>query len=163
MEHPTNDEQMIAIGGLVQNAAIADAILFGAFRILSKLEQKPARAIFFAFDAQPPRRRMIERLVGEIGDNTDKTLVTAILRLAETVYNQRNELAHALLMRTAPHVDAPAMRFNPKHLDEGESTKPVTHGYLKDLRHKSSEAMNSALEKYSELCQKHGAPPQLSY
>jgi hypothetical protein len=163
MEHPTWDEQMIAIGRLVQNAAIADAILFSLFRVLSGLEIRPARAIFFTFDSQPPRKRMIERLVGQVGDEIDKAKSDRIISFSETVYKQRNELAHALLLRQDQDENSPAFRQNPKHLDEQESTKPVTYGYLEDLRRKSHAAVNAALEEYGNLCQKRGVPDRLEY
>lgn len=142
------------VGKLVQNAAINELYMFGAFQILSKCNPKIAAAIFYTLDSFPGKKTLLTRVCAISGDDRDKELVDAIIDASYKSNNQRQQVSHGLALSQDEN-DNPQIILNPKSMDP----KPVSHAFATHLLKHSSEALFAGKEKFELLSQKHGVPP----
>lgn len=152
------DHHLMMVGKLVNNAAICDAILFSAFKIISGCEEEIASAIYFSSETLQAKKNIINRVLKVIGDDIETKIVHRIISATEKSQNQRNELSHALLQVSGD--GNKILRLNPRHQDQ--PGKPVTGPYLDSLLKQSSRAHLDAYLAFQELCQKRGIPPSVN-
>lgn len=146
-----------AVGGLTLFAALTDAVLFSAFVVVSGIEVKLARAIYYTLDAIPTRKAMINRVLNISADKATKKLVHEIMQAVDKAHGPRNELAHALVLMD--ETTKGGMRFSPK--DQQQPNRPVTEAYLRSLLDPAHEATMEAGYAYRRLCGKLGVPDKL--
>jgi hypothetical protein len=153
----TDDEYCIAVGRMVNNATLADACLFSAFRILSGCELTLARAIYYTADALPTRRNMVMRVLEVTGDEQDKKLATEIADEALAASKARNEFAHSMVHGPLNDVQG---KYNPKILMA--PNKKITRRGLAAAVDVTAIASAKANKAYAALCAKHGVPHLLA-
>ena len=56
----SQEEHLVMVGKLVQNAAITESLMFTAFKILSGCPLNIARAIFYTLDSFPARKPLLK-------------------------------------------------------------------------------------------------------
>ena len=152
------DESMMMVGKLVNNAAICDAILFSAFKIITGCEHKIAHAIYFASETFHSKRNIINRILKVSDDKGEKKIIQRIISATEKSQNQRSELSHALL-RVSPDGQK-ILSHSPRR--QSQAHKPVTYPYLESLLKNSSQAYLDAYRAFQELCQNRGIPPSIN-
>jgi hypothetical protein len=152
------DKHLMTAGMLINNAAVCDAILFSAFKIISGCDEKIAKAIYFASESLPAKRNIVKRILEVIGDANESAIVGRIMDGVTTSHNQRNEVSHALLR--ASHDGKKILAHNPRH--RVQPKKPETVPALDALLKKSTQAHLDAHRAFQELCQKRGIPPTVS-
>ena len=150
----SSNEHLIIVGKLEHLATVTELILCGALRVLLGCQPKVARAIFYTLDSFPGKRNLLQRVVAEVGDDRDKTLVDAMIAAAERASNQRRQVAHAVVFFKEQDLGSSFKIFSPKSGDE----KQVSKEWHQHLYDHSSEAQKAGLEAYAELCQKRGVP-----
>lgn len=150
----TNEEYLMAVGKVVNNATLAEAFMFTAFKILSGCETIIASAIFYTHDSFSGKKSLLRRLVESVGDDEDKRLIGAIIDACIKSNNQRRELAHSIPGWAEPHTTSPAIIYQPKT----RSTKPVTKDSLLALIRVSFEAVQEGQTAFQKLAEKHGKP-----
>jgi hypothetical protein len=127
--------------------------LLGAFKLLSGCEIEMAKVIFYSIDSFQGRKSLLNRVVGAVGDGTDKTLVKAIIDAAQKSNDQRQHVSHAILAHVGP-------TFNELRLLRPKSnTKvPVTKEYMGDLMKNSWEALSASQKALQTLLAKRVVP-----
>lgn len=149
------DEHLMMVGKLVNNAAVCDAILFSAFKVISGCDGKIATAIYFASESLPAKKNVMRRILIAINDQTETEIVGRIMDGTAASHTQRNEVSHALLQ--ASHDGKKILAHNPRR--QVQPQKPVTGTSLDALLKKSSQAYLDTYRAFLELCQKRGIPP----
>ena len=152
------DQHLMTVGKLTNNAAVCDAILFNAFKIISGCEHPIAKAIYFATESLPSKKNIMTRVVGAIGSEPEAKIIQGLITAVEKSHAQRNELSHALL-RISPDGQRLTSQ-NPRR--QIQSQKPVTAAYLGALLKNSTQAHLGAWKAFQDLCQKRGVPPIVS-
>jgi hypothetical protein len=153
----TRVEHFAAVGRLVNNAALADAMMFNVFRVLSGCSVPVAKAIFFTLDAYPTRRSLIDRVASLHSDPELTALALAVCENAKNIQDNRNALAHALLLEREIEPDE-LLLHNPKR---PRSKRPVTAGYLESLIKPTAMWLREANSAFEALCARRSVPPQL--
>ena len=151
------DHYLKRVGELVNNAALCDAILFSAFKVLSGCEGEIAIAIYFASESLSSKKNIITRIRKAVGDDVDKEIIQRLFSAVEKAQNQRNELSHALLRISQ---EGEILTHNPRN--QVQPKKTITGPYLDSLLKNSSLAFLEARKAFQELCQKHGKPQTIS-
>ncbi|MDP2817649.1 MAG: hypothetical protein Q8O29_05115 [Polaromonas sp.] len=152
------DAHLMMVGKLVTNAAVCDAILFSAFRVVSGCEATIASAIYFSSESLPAKKNVVKRILLAVGDSEETEIVGRIMDATTSAHTQRNEVSHALLR--ASHDGKKILAHNPRRQVQPE--KPVTGPSLDGLLKKSSKAYLDAYRAFLELCQKRGIPPTVT-
>lgn len=148
------DHHLMMVGKLVNNAALCDAILFSAFKIISGCDENIASAIYFSSEALSTKKNIISRILKAIEDDAETDIVDRIISATEKSQTQRNELSHALLTTSGDQL----LRMNPRY---PRQKKPVTGPYLDSLLKNSTQAYIDSYKAFNELCQKRGVPPSV--
>jgi hypothetical protein len=154
----TDDEYCVAVGRMVNNAALADACLFSAFRILSGCEATLARAIYYAADALHTRQTMTMRVCDVVGDDEDRRLIQEIAAQAVIANTTRSDFAHSMAHGPIDNIQS---KYRPKLLRNPNTT--VTRQGLAATVDITAIASAKANKAYAELCKKHGVPHVLQF
>jgi len=149
---------MRLVGMVSHNAALAELAMFEAFVLLSGCTPEVAEAIFYTLDSVPAKATMLRRVVSRVGGPTEmRALVDKILKGVDTSNQQRQFLAHALLVPKAELPEGPFHLHRPR---AGEST-PLTAQRMTELRVAAVEGARTALNSYLELCKARRVRPSL--
>lgn len=149
------DEHLMMVGKLVNNAAVCDAILFSAFKVISGCEVKIAKAIYFESESLPAKKNVVNRILIAINDKAETEIVGRIMDGTVASHTQRHEVSHALLQ--VSHDGKKILAHNPRR--QIQPRKPVTGPSLDALLKESSQAYLDTYRAFLELCQKRGIPP----
>lgn len=149
------DEHLMMVGKLVNNAAVCDAILFSAFKVISGCDGNIASAIYFASESLPAKKNVVRRILAALNDKSETEIVGRIMDGATDSHPQRNEVSHALLR--ASHDGKKILAHNPRR--QVQPRKQVTGPSLSALLKKSTQAYLDTYRAFLELCQKRGIPP----
>lgn len=152
------EQHLMMVGKLVNNAAVCDAILFSAFRVISGCNGKIAGAIYFASESLPAKKNVVKRILAALGDQAETEIVTRIMEATTDAHTQRNEVSHALLR--ASHDGRKVLTHNPRR--QVQPKKPVTGPSLDALLKKSTQAYLDTYRAFQDLCQKRGIAPTVS-
>lgn len=147
---------MSMTGKLVINAALCDAIMFSAYRLISKCSREVAIATYYASESFSSKRNLIKRVIESTSNKDDDKILGKIIKATEKANNQRNELSHAVLQVYGDEL----MVLNPRRIINPKTK--LTGPYLDSLLKNSSLAHIEAIKSYQELCQKHGVPPTIN-
>lgn len=145
------------VGKLVNNAAVCDAILFSAFKIISGCDGKIASAIYFSSESLPAKKNIVTRVLKAIDDASETEIVNRIMAGTTASHTPRNELSHALLR--ASDDGQKILSHNPRR--QSQAHKPITGPYLDSLLKQSAQAHLETYQAFLELCQKRGIPPSV--
>jgi hypothetical protein len=149
------DHHLMMVGKLVNNAALCDAFLFSAFKIISGCTQEIAIAIYYSSESLPAKKNLVKRILKAIKDKEKEKIINRISFAAEKANNQRNELSHALLK----YQDGQFLVHNPRQQDQ--TKKQLTGNYLGSLLKHSTMAYLEAYKSYHQLCQRRGISPTI--
>ena len=149
-------EYLQAVGTLTLYAALTDAILFSAFVVTSGIEVQIARAIYYALDAMPTKKTMVNRVLNVVSKDS-KPIVQEIMEAVDKAHGKRNELAHAVVMYDEESKGA--LRYSAK--DQQQPYRPITEAYLRSLLAPALAATTEATDAYRRLCKKLGVPDRL--
>lgn len=149
------DHHLMMVGKLVNNAALCNALLFSAFKIISTCDENIASAIYFSSEALSTKKNIITRILKAIKDDAETKIVERIISATEKSQAQRNELSHALLTSSGSQI----LRMNPRYPSQ---KKPVTGPYLDSLLKNSTRAYLDSYKAFQELCQKRGITPSVN-
>ncbi len=152
------DQHLMMVGKLVNNAAVCDAILFSAFKVISGCDGEIAKAIYFASESLPSKKNVMKRILTAIAIPEETEIVGRIMDGTTDSHTQRNEVSHALLK--ASHDGKKILAHNPRRQVQPE--KRISGPSLDALLKKSSQAYLDTYRAFLELCQRRGIPPTVS-
>lgn len=152
------DPYLARIGELAHQAAGADLYLFNAFLTLTGLDIRQGRAVYYSVEAITPKKSMLERLAQASNRPETVECVRDLVKAAQKVLDERNDVAHALLaFNDSLGVSLVSMR----KMKANERTTPITEASLTDAIKRSAKAMARCHAAYIALRQSHGLPPSM--
>lgn len=150
----SQDDYLMAIGKVVNNATLIESFMFTAFKILSGCSGRTANAIFYTHDTLQGKKSLLMRLVEVAGDDQDKALIKVMIKSAETANKQRQQISHAILVSKTPEASPPYVVHRPKSMHVSLLTKE----WLSEIIRESHAAGTKSHRTLQSLCTKHRVP-----
>jgi hypothetical protein len=153
----TEQDWLNSVATLAEAYARAEMVLINVLRLVSGLERKRAKALYFAADAQPTRYKII-RAFGADRPDDQVALVNALIEASDRIGKKRNEFAHSFLRRPRNADDALERVYL---RDQTQPHRPVTVAYIVQTLTPVKTDLDAMTKNFLKLSDLLGVPPEL--
>jgi hypothetical protein len=145
---------------LISYANLTDQICFSALCVITKWDIRLAQAVYFAADSLKIRTDTLRRAANVlVQDKSARGSVDRIIKGADEAHKARNDLVHSSLIGPRKH-GGHLRRRDMKNLHQ--PVHPISKHHLLERERKALDGLHLAMDCYSGLCWKLGAPDSLA-